>query len=313
MLHTISQELQQFIRTFSNDDSLVFNNTIIPITKNNFFPIHKQESDKTITFIDGGQAEIISAGNFCLSFIRVAAVTFKNNHKRDYQKNEFYLLTRAEWKENEIFYNSTIYPLQEKLFSEADLCLSSRDETIKIGQERAAISKIASVARRFAELAIAQKINSDYIILDGTLDATFRNEEKYLQRVGKNVSAIAKSSSLFTTLGNAPVVLLQKMSPAGCWNYMVNPSTSFVKLHPQAKHVFRCDGNRDILPYLINNSSDPLFLGYPYGLLCVDRIARVSNDEKRSLAAAFMLRAENKEILDYCTTTNAHDILDRIG
>jgi hypothetical protein len=63
----------------------------------------------------------------------------------------------------------------------------------------------------------------------------------------------------------------------------------------------------------MHNSSDALFLGYPYGLIAVDKLARVSNEEKRSMTMNILLRAENKDILEYLSTTNAHDILDRLG
>ena len=312
MLNKISQDIREMISNYDKGDSLIFKNKIITINKENFTPL-TTNSGKTIAFIDGGQAEILTAGNFCLSFIRVAAQIFENNKKLETYKNEFYLFTRAEWRNNDLFYKSTIYPLTEKIISEEDLSISSMDNSIRSGQERASITKIINLARRFAELSLAKQISSDFIVLDGSLEATFNNEDKYLRELGTHVGAVAKSSCLFTTLGNSPVVLLHKIGPSGCWSYQVDQLTCFVKLHPQSKHVFRFEGNKDILPYLLGNSTDALFLGYPYGLLHVDRIARVSNEEKKSLMMQFMLKEENKEIIDYLKTSNAHDILDRIS
>ncbi len=312
MLSEVSAHIKKTLQSFNTDDALILNNKIIPIDKHNFTPLQTLENKK-ITFIDGGQAEIISSGNFCLSFIRVAAITLQNNKKIAHQHNEFYLFTKAVWKNNDLIYESTIFPLQESLFNQDVLTISSNDSSIKTGAERAPISKITNMARRFAELSIAKKIqDTDFILLDGTLEPTFKGEEQFLFSLPTTTSALAKSSSLFTTSGNSPVVLLNKIGPQGTWHYDID-NTSFVKLHPSAKHVFRFEGNKGLLPYLIPNASDALFIGYPYGLILVDKLARVSNQEKQSLMMQFLLRAENKEIADYLTTSNAHSILDRLG
>lgn len=313
MIEKISQTIKENIQNFPSDDSLIFNNRIIKIDKSNFRPLISTAENKTITFVDGGQAEILSAGNFCLSFIRIFAQAFQGNKKINSDKNEFYVLTTAIWNEGDIFYGSTVFPLTEKLIDETDLLISSNDSTIKNGIERAPIAKVASMARRFAELELAFRIQADYIVLDGTLEPSYKNEEKYLEKLSKNTSAIAKISSLFTASGNSPVVLLNKIGLPGCWSYFVDDKTSFMKLHPQARHVFRFEGNRAALPFLVENSSDAVFVGYPYGLIYADKMARVSNAERDSLRMNFLLRKENKEILHYLNSTNAHEILDEMG
>ncbi|MBT6774335.1 hypothetical protein HOA91_03110 [Candidatus Woesearchaeota archaeon] len=307
MLTEISQEIKAMLNQFSTEDNIIFNNKTIRINKDNFQEITADEN-KTLAFIDGGQAEIISTGNFCLSFIRIAAVFFNNNKKINQIKKEFYLFTKAKYLNNDLYYESKIFG--EKLINEADLLVSSNDSSIKTGSERAPISKITNMARRFAELSLAKEIQADHIILDGTLEPTFKNEEKYIP---DNASALAKSSSLFTTSGNSPVILLNKIGLSNCWSYFLENKTYFVKLNSKAKHVFRFEGNKEALPHLINNSTDALFLGYPYGLIFVDQIARISNSEKNSLKMNFLLRKDNQEIAEYLSTSNAHEILDNIS
>ncbi|MDP3990604.1 MAG: hypothetical protein Q8Q01_05365 [archaeon] len=306
MIQEISSEIKKVLSNFTKEDALILNNSTYPIKENNFLQI--LPSNQKITFIDGGNAEILSSGNFCLSFIRIAAVTFP---EKSIEKHEFYLFTKAEWKNDDLYYSSKIFPLTEKLVDEEDLYISSNDNSIKTGNERASITKIASMARRFAEIKLASKYST--VLLDGILESTYKNEEKYLAQLTNLAGALAKSSSLFTTSGNSPVVLLNKLGPENCWKYKINDKTSFVKLHSQAKHVFRFEGNEEILPSLINNSNDALFLGYPYGLILVDRIARVSNQEKKSLMMKFLLNKENKEISEYLRTADAHSILDNLG
>ena len=106
--------------------------------------------------------------------------------------------------------------------------------------------------------------------------------------------------------------MLNKLQP-GKWSYFVDGKTYFVKLHEKSKHVFRYEGKKEYLSFLVENCNDALFLGYPYGLIFVDRMARVSNSEKNSLKMKFLLNKENKEVVDYLTTSNAHEILDNLG
>ena len=309
MFNQISKEIRETISNYSKEDSLVFNNKIIKINQDNFQPIIQNEG-KTIAFVDGGQAEIISTGNFCLSFIRIFAQVFKNNEKLKSYKKEFYLFTKARYLNEDLVYESKIFG--DKNIDENDLLISSNDSTIKSGIERAPINKVANMARRFAELNLAAEVDSEIIILDGTLEPSYNHEEKYLTNLDNNVASIAKSSSLFTSSGNSPVVLLNKLQQ-GKWSYFVDGKTYFVKLHEKAKHVFRYEGSKDFLPFIINNCTDALFLGYPYGLIFVDQMARVSNSEKNSLKMKFLLNKDNKEVADYLTTSNAHEILDNLG
>ncbi|MFH1682601.1 MAG: hypothetical protein ABIA37_02275, partial [Candidatus Woesearchaeota archaeon] len=285
MLEKISQEVRKIINSFPEKDELLFNNKLIEINPENFQKIEGHKEKKTIAFIDGGQAEIISTGNFCLSFIRVFAQVFAGDKKTEAHNQEFYLFTRAEMIEGDLIYTSKIFG--DQLLAEEDLLIDSNDPTVKNGTERAPISRIANMARRFAELSLAKKIKADFIVLDGTLAPTFKNEEKFLSQLTGNVCALAKSSSLFTVSGNSPTVLLDQLSPSGCWSYAIEGSSYFVKLHPQAKHIFRFEGNELVLSCLIGNSQDPLFLGYPYGLIFADKFARISNQEKNSLRSSF--------------------------
>ncbi|MDP3698138.1 MAG: hypothetical protein Q8R47_00985 [Nanoarchaeota archaeon] len=314
MLHKISQELKEKIRQFPASDKIIFNNRLIEVDKANFEQIPENFSSKTIAFVDGGQAEILSAGNFCLSFIRVGALAYSHNKKVSEYLHEFYLLITAKYENNDLLYEAKIFSSKgEKIIDESDLAISSIDNSIKTSQERASITQVTGIARRFAELALAATVSAEIILLDGTLEPSYRHEEKYLDKLPENVCALAKSSSLFTASGNSPLVLLNKLSPPGCWIYLLEKDSYFVKLHEKAKHVFRFTGNKESLPSLRENSTDALFLGYPYGLIAVDKLARVSHEEKKALKMNFLLKSENREIAEYLSATNAHDILDNLG
>lgn len=336
MLNEISAYLKKFIHNFKEDDLLIYNNKLIGIDKNKFGVIPNlittAQNNKTLAFVDGGQAEIISSGNFCLSFIKAGVFVFCNNKKINQHQCQFYLLTTAKYvtggATNGLFYESKIFGDDsiKGLIDENDLFISSTDESIKMGIERAPISHVANMARRFAELSLASQIEADFIVLDGTLEQTYTNEEKYLDKLTnltkltKKICSVAKSSALFTVSGNSPVVLLNKLGAKfgfkGRWYYFAEENkhnTYFVKLHEKAKHVFRFMGDENALSLLMENSQDALFLGYPYGLVAVDKFIRVSKEEMNSLQMKLLLRAENKDITEYLSTTNAHEILDNLG
>lgn len=313
MIEKVGTYVKNLLHNFPQEDQLILNNQLLPVHPTHFSSL-LPSSGKSIAFLDGGQAEILSAGNFCVYIIRVCALIMDGlRNKREY-KHEFYLVTHNSWdaQKKETMYHSTIFTTNQKLIDEKDLEINATDETIRQGLERAPLSSVANISRRFAELAIARTMNADFIILDGTLQPTYKNEEKYLNALPSNVAALAKTSSLLTTAGNNPVILLNKISPSGTWSYNAQ-LMHFVKLHPHAQHVFRFEGNTEIIPYLLPYSTDALFLGYPYGLILVDRLARISNAEKKLLSARFLLRKEHQDIASYLHAGDAHKILDSLG
>lgn len=314
MLPQIGLYIREYLHSFPSQDKILFNSSVIQTDAAFFTSLSPSAVRKTIAFVDGGQAEILSAGNFCLSFVRIGAVFLEGDAKIKQLKHEFYLFTKARYDGKEVCYDSRIFPVGNKtLLEEKYLAVSSTDSSIRIGMERAPITAISTMARRFAELQLAASLNADYVLLDGTLEPTLKNEDAYLSLLPPSVSALAKTCSLFTASGNNPLMMLNKIAGEGCWKYHLENKTFFIKLHEKAKYVFRFEGNPEILPHLVQNSRDALFLGYPYGLILADQLARVSNEEKKSLRMNFLLRLENKEIREYLNATNAHEILDGLG
>ena len=92
-----------------------------------------------------------------------------------------------------------------------------------------------------------------------------------------------------------------------------------VKLHEKSRHVFRLDVYNEkyhlqqILSALAKNSTDPAFLGYPYGLIEADKFSRISNQEKDFLKTKLLSKLKNENINRLLNTINAHNILDNIS
>jgi len=345
---------------------------------NNFHQITKSNSDKKIAFVDGGNAEIIGSANFSLNLIRICYVIYQNNKKILTKKLEFFAFINAVNQNNEIYYKASFFDSKNSNFLN-EMSFNSFDHTLMLGINRAEISSVANAIRRFAELKMAKIISEkdnfcDIIVLDGNLQSTLTNENKYLNELYESCSknnviltALSKTTSLFTENGNLLSVVLDNISTFPSWYYYsiveINNTNHkakmfFVKFHNKSKHIFRFEifnmseiakphtfglqskasqrfpsmlkntprtlargrvfdiqksKAEETINTLANYCTDPIFIGYPYGLVEADRIARISNHEKGSLKTMFLVKLINKNIEKYLSSVNAHEILDRIS
>ncbi len=313
--------------------------------KNNFNEIKYSDSDSKMAFIDGGSSEIIKSSNFSLNLIRVYYTIYQNNKRISAKKQEFYAFVHTKEINNELFYNvEFINNGKDRIeLDKQDLLLNSFDETIKQGITRASISNMSNVIRRFAELKTAENILSDLnendiIVLDGSLQCTFTNEKKYIDKLyekalEKNIiiCGLSKTTTLMTDKGNSIANALNKFNINGKWIY--NPivditssnhkaEMSFVKLHESSKYIFRFELYKEqkqhlnnVISLIANNCKDPIFVGYPYGLIEADKQARISSQEKDMLLTLFSTKfgKDWEKIKQSISNINAHEILDSIS
>lgn len=308
------------------------------IDKKNFNKIKEVRSNKKIVFVDGGNAEILRAVDISFQLIRVYYTIYKNNKKIRPKKREFYVLINAVNKKDIIKYKTKIF--NDKILNEEDLILDSFDKTLKTGENRIEISRIGEIVRRFAELKIIGELideldKGDIIVRDGDLQARVTKEDKYFNSIYKKaleknviICGLSKTSNLFTNKGNSVVFLLNNISPTGTWYYyptvkILNENHQvemfFIKLNEKSKYVFKFEVFKDskfdvneILTLLKDNAKDPIFLGYPYGLIEADRFARISNYEKEHQKTILLVKLGNK-LEKFLTPLNAHNILDKIS
>lgn len=301
------------------------------LNKVNFKKIELIKSNKKIAFVDGGNAEILGAPNFSLHFIRIYYTIYQNNKRIKNKKFEFYALATAFTENQEIKFKTKLFG--DKILDEQRLIFNSNDKTLKTGKNRFSISKIGEIARRFAELKVAEGIEADFVVLDGDLEENITNEGFYLRNLsdkskqkGTTVCAISKTSRLFTNMGDSLNSVLSQMAPDFPWYYHPvlsfknsNLDVLFVKLNEKSSYIFKLQFLNKIgmglLSILMENSKDPVFLGYPYGLIEADKFARISNKEKEYLRTVFMAKS-GKEwgfLSKYLKSVDAHDLLDRIS
>jgi len=324
--------------------------TSIPLSIENFHPIadaNKNNKSK-ILFVDGGNNTLLQSSNFIVSFVRLYACLYDGNRKLKEEKHEFFAVVTTEYlddsdKGRKLQFKTQLVPVGHALMPYVDdLSFDSMDSSLTEGVNRASISKVIDCVRRFGELNLAAKMSynlkkDDVVILDGILQATFTNEERYLDLLYKvcdekniKVCGLAKTSRLFTDAGDNALVVLDKMNrknkALSKWYYhpfvQINNNRHkaemyIVKFHLDSDYVFRFevhDGNKhetkELFSLISDLSNDPVFLGYPYGMIEADRNARVSNEEKNYLKTIF----DTKMNLNaYLKSLDAHSVLDTIG
>lgn len=308
VINDIIDELNNII-TFSEDKI-----NGIKIDENNFKKIYDKKVNKKICFVDGGNQEIIGSSNFSLQFIRVCYNIFLDK-KIDSKKYEFFILINSINEDNNIKYKTKIFGD----FKELELVFDSFDNTLT-GIKRAKIKDIGNVIRRFAELKVASLIDvkDSVIVLDGDLESEITYEKIFLKELFRKVKdnnillGLSKTTDLFTDNANSIAAVLNNIGKES-WYYKISENIYFTKLHSDSKYVFRLDlynFDEDIFPLLLNNSKDPVFIGYPYGLIDAHNFSKVPNNEKEYLKLKII---SNLKIQLHLNAANAHNILDGLA
>ena len=242
--------------------------------------------------------------------------------------------------------------LRELLPKEKDLSFSANDRTIMSGNQIADISRVSSIGRRFAEWTNANDLidvlnENDILMIDGTLQTNFTNESTYLTNLRKKarnkgviLCGLSKTSSLQTTTGLSLLGSIDRLAEENNikreWYYpfAISRSTDhdvmifIIKLSRNTDRIFRFEVDRktfeelkdlqinEIFSTIMRNSNDLSFIGYPYGLIDADNMARVSYDEsdeyKGIITSILSQSGASKEFLRHIQAKDAHDILNMI-
>ncbi|MBR9699449.1 DNA double-strand break repair nuclease NurA [Candidatus Woesearchaeota archaeon] len=301
----------------------------VPIKKEHFHELDLFGEAKEILAIDGGNQELLGAANFSLQFIRAAAVFYKGK-RLHVVKKEFFALITADAR-GKVQYKAEI--IGDQLFDK-EVFFQKEIKTLSGESEKLEINAIGNIIRRYAELKLAAEVLKEdcLIIMDGSLQVKYPAEFVLMRELvdhakekKADLGFLSKTCRLLTKNSSSLSSALHELGPKGTWHYhpvyaITDPhflgEMHFVKLHPRTDYVFRLELARhtlakDFILSLVQNSSDPIFYGYPYCLIEADRVARVSNKEKNYLRTLFLSKTSHKDKLKYLLASmNAHDILD---
>ncbi|MFA5141433.1 MAG: hypothetical protein WC471_00495 [Candidatus Woesearchaeota archaeon] len=258
--------------------------------------ITASDSNKKLCFIDGGNSEIISSAQLSLQMIKIVAVFMENNRL---------IKTLSEKKIIMIKPKEGAYEIEE---------IGKEKFTIKSNKD---LKEIGNIVRNVYELRFCRKVQQDFeglIIKDGAFEAFTELEKKELEKL-TNICGLSKTSmdtfqdiSLTGALNKIP----------GTW-YLESEGYHIVKLNSLSRYSFRLDlkslNIMDVIPALIFNSKDFVYPGYPYGLILVDRLARVSDQQTAYLKAYIEAKMGKdwKKISLLENSTNAHSVLDKLS
>lgn len=312
------------------------------IKKKDFVPLQRRRSQKPLIFIDGGNNELYSSPTLSLSFLRAAAITFTSNSRRHIENIQSPLIVESKISEKK----RLCFSAKFKAFPELDFNIAIDDASIKENGKVPSISKIALIARRLLELKLAEKIADDVeqssiMIMDGSLENGTDIERKIFSTIKKRceeknilLSSLVKTNRIISQEGLDLIRLLSISSPGGEWfikgsdleedKEIKGIKRIFVKLNRKSEHIFRFEiiqeqaGNVDlskILGILVSNSNDPMFLGYPYGLILADKHGKVGNIEKEYLLTKLKteLGDDNRKMDNLRSSIDSHSYIDRIN
>jgi len=308
----------------------------IKIKFENFHQLGLFPPNKHLVAIDGGNAEILNGPSFSLHLIRVVSVTYKDKVKIKTMRKEFFCLIQAIIIDGFLKYKVDIIGETLALPKKMD------SEIITIDGQKFSIepTTIAEYMRRYSELIMADEAldaskPDSLVVIDGSIKSKTPFELNLIKNLIKksedsNVlfGFLSKTCNLLTKNAKSLTAALQEVGPKSAWYYhpifrIKNPEyrsdTYFVKLHQNTEYVFKLEltktnKQKECIEILSTNAKDPIFLGYPYALILADRLARVSNREKKYLKTIFLGKVKSMTKLRHIiSSSSAHEILDKIS
>jgi len=299
------------------------------ISLSNFHPLLPLPFDLRsvkIASVDGGQAEMFTTPTYAVYVLRVASVVYRQNQCLQRASQTWFALLSLT--DNlfvaDLFDEQGIHRKEEFPLSSLT-ALPQRDDFLSF-------SPYVGFVREYLELQacqhLAQSLSSgDLLLRDGLLSNLSVHPQlseltQFCQERSIVLLGFAKTTTLKTEHGGSFPGALARVAPKGSWYYVLPSktfSTSFVKLHNNASYVFHVETLSDADPLhtfsqLAHHTRDPIFLGYPYGLIAVDQLARVSNQEQSYFKTLFESRSGSfwREIEPQRNAVNAHHLLDRM-
>ena len=264
-------------------------------------------------------------------FLSKARIAFVDSGIQEMSEGIFLLKCHAGiWEENK-----KIKGLHAELFfrahdSETHLLKSGTTENREFSEGLAkSLDKeniLESIERNAIDFLIDHIGAGNLIVRDGSFDSPIFEQVIEKSRKGQVLlMALSKSSSIKTNFGEPAVNYLYNLSRKfknqdECWYYRIletqRANIAFVKLNSLSEFIFRLDiagisgiDMKHAIQIIASGAIDPVFIGYPYGLIDADQNARVTNEisefYKMKLRLEFGLDIRMKN-------ENAHSILDKI-
>ncbi|MBS3817401.1 MAG: hypothetical protein KGY76_07560 [Candidatus Thermoplasmatota archaeon] len=310
----------------------------VPLSEENLNGYDVKNGDRVICCVDGGNNKIYESPTDSIDLIKIYFNLFRGKERvKNFDPWTAFLV--SEFENDEI--RCELRPLNDSLPIEK-LNYVLKDEEMEEKKPSTAGHTIRKYLEwKAMEYAVEEHLGpGDILVKDGVLQTTVERERRFAERTYEKVEenevvmlGIAKTSSLMTTTGYPLVASVNSMAretDKDLWYYHPiadnsNPDHKgemyIVKYHPSSTYAFRTEFYReksykdevreDVLGHLAFQAKDPIFLGYPYGLVDADKKARVTDEEVEYLKNMGDNRM-NKTFRDKINSVNAHDKLSNI-
>lgn len=281
----------------------------------------------TLLCIDGGNGEIIGNNNISFNLMRIFYAHYVDNTRVKTEQNDYYVFIA----------NATASEYSVEVYNtKGTLCEQFSLERVKDGNLLRP-EAVVSIVRRVYELRIALKavktmtLSETTVLIDGTLETKHPLEHSALHELFEFCAqhhvallGIAKTSSYSTDSGSNLVGYLHTRQPHDSWYAIVGTSSSLrlvvAKFHPLSKHAFLVwvpaslseTDMATAFGAVAYNSRDPVFLGYPHGLVHADSIARCTEEELSIHKMRFLSGQKSLNMQRILATNKAHAVLDSL-
>lgn len=267
----------------------------------------------TLSFVDGGNAEIIRAPHLSVHFIRTYAAVYLGMQRVSRQTREAFAIIHLKQKGDKLAY------AVELLGAELDIPeIEINDPTLSTG-EQVSPHAVADVVRHCLEWQLIELQDAGCVIRDGALDECPQDRYRKVKDSTVMQIGVSKTTTALTDTGVSAPFFLSQQGREGAWVYDPkhdkSPFIGFALLHPLSKRVFRIDVKNGTLPEAANilapYCADASFVGYPYGLVDADRMAVITMQEQQYLRQLFLAKS-GKLFEELEQAADAHDVLNRM-
>lgn len=269
-----------------------------------FFKITPSNENSRVFAVDGGSSILIDGGTWLISKLRVGKVGYSPKKILE-EKKDFYSAV-INVRDNYFL----------KIFPDVEIPKFNLTNYIR------EITEIPSIMMKFLELYeiknLVSNLNENEIVLaDSLLTSEIPEQNQILNEIieislKRNVILVGISkTSRINSNGRNLIGYFNKIAPKseGYFKIMSDKKISnfVVKFHKASKYCFRLQipsplssKINEIISKLCIYSSDLELLGYPYPLLKADKIARISEYEKRQESGKLKIFANelNLDFLD---------------
>ncbi len=269
----------------------------------------------TMVFIDGGLGELFSSSDFCLQVIRVSSVLYKNKRRVKHVLKEFFVLLDYNGGEVRVQFFGGDEHLKQRIQEKLGDVVQKDHDLLTVGNSIMQLAETLEIGTVLEGLE-----GEDVIVRDGSLELLFEHFPELQEKAKEKnvfVAGFCKTTSIRTTQGQSAGFVLQNLAEQKKWFYNLTRNVFFTKLNIHSQYVFRCDvvvPHYHLFDALASHAGDPTFLGYPYGLIEADRVARVSNQETAFIRKKLKMHLgkDARELQTVLTSSTAHEVLDQM-